>query len=116
MGKSFENLDVWVRSKNLAVMVCRLMTDCRDYGLKDQITRSAVSVPSNIAEGAERNSQAEFYQFIGYAKGSLAELRTQIMISQELDYITEDASNDLLIEAGQLSRMLYRLGESQRSN
>ena len=109
MGESFENLDVWLRSKTLAVQICRLMKDCRDYGLRDQITRSAVSVPSNIAEGAERNSQAEFYQFIGYAKGSLAELRTQMMISKELGYMTEDLTNKLLGEAKQLSRMVIQL-------
>ena len=57
------------RSKALAVAVCLALRDCRDFGLRDQITRSAVSVPSNISEGAERPGRAEFRMFVGYALG-----------------------------------------------
>jgi four helix bundle protein len=114
MGKSYEDLDVWRRSRQLAVRVCSSLKDCKDYGLRDQMTRSAVSVPSNIAEGAERNSQAEFVQFLGYAKGSLAELRTQLMIAGDLLYLQSAEVKSMLDEAEQLSRMLYRLSESQR--
>ena len=57
---SFEDLDVWKRSKALAVEVCTILRDCRDYGFRDQITRSAISVPSNISEGAERPGRAGF--------------------------------------------------------
>ena len=98
----------------LAVQVCRVFKDCRDFGFRDQVTRSAVSVPSNIAEGAERNSAQEFIQFLGYAKGSLAELRTQLMIAQDLGYLPTEAATPMLVEAEQLSRMLYRLSQSQR--
>jgi four helix bundle protein len=87
---SFEDLEVWQRSCDLAVEVCDAFKSCKDYGLRDQITRSAVSVPSNIAEGAERLSRKEFAQFLGYAKGSAGELRTQIIIASRLGYI-EDA-------------------------
>ena len=114
MGKSYEDLEVWRRSRVLAVSVCKGMRDCRDFGLKDQITRSAVSVPSNIAEGAERNSSAEFCLFLAYAKGSLAELRTQLMIAMDLDYLPKESAESLLSESEQLSRMLYRLSESQK--
>ena len=114
MGKSFEDLEVWQRSRALAVQVCRAFKDCRDFGFRDQITRSTVSVPSNIAEGAERNTKAEFVQFLGYAKGSLAELRTQLMIARDLEYISAQQAIAMLEEAEQLSRMLYRLAESQR--
>ena len=68
MDGSFEELVVWQRSKALAVDVCRSMRDCRDYGFRDQITRSAVSVPSNISEGAERSTKPEFRQFLGVRK------------------------------------------------
>ena len=116
MSKSYEDLEVWRRSRALAVAVCQALKECRDYGLRDQITRSAVSVPSNIAEGAERNTKPEFVQFLGYAKGSLAELRTQLLIAQDLGYLSETSSAAMLNEAEQLSRMLYRLTQSQQSS
>lgn len=115
MGKSFEDLEVWLRSRLLAVQSCRAFRDCRDFGFRDQVTRSAVSVPSNIAEGAERKTKPEFVQFIGYAKGSLAELRTQLMIARDLEYLTLQQAAGMLDEAEQLSRMLYRLAESQKT-
>ena len=78
---SFENLEVWKRSCNLAVQPYEIMKDCRDYGLKDQMTRAAVSIASNIAEGAERDSKQEYVRFLHIAKGSAAELRTQVYIA-----------------------------------
>jgi four helix bundle protein len=107
---SFVDLEVWKRSRMLAVEVCKEMRSCRDFAFVNQITRSAISVPSNIAEGAERNTKPEFAQFLGYAKGSLAELRTQLMIAQDLEYAK---SESMLDEALQLSRMLYRLHQAQ---
>jgi len=115
MAQSYEDLEVWRRSRILAVEVLRAFRDCRDYGLRDQITRAAVSVPSNVAEGAERNGVAEFHQFLGYSKGSLAEPRTQLMIASDLDYLSSDLADRLLDEASQLSRMLYRLSESLKT-
>lgn len=112
MGKSFEDLDVWRRSRQLAVEVCRAFRDCRDFGFRDRITRSSVSVPSNNAEGAERNTEPEFVQFVGCAKGSLAELRTQLMLARDLECISSQQAPAMLDEAEQLSRMLYRLAQS----
>ncbi|MDA7927761.1 four helix bundle protein [Akkermansiaceae bacterium] len=86
----FEGLAVGQRSKAIAVEVCRASKSFRDWGFRDQIMRSAVSVPSNIAEGAERNGKKEFIQFLGIAKGSLGELRTQIMIGLELEYFESE--------------------------
>ncbi len=78
--QSFEDLDVWKRSRKIAVGIYELLKDSRDYGLKDQMTRAVVSIASNISEGAERDSKAEFIRFLHIAKGSAAELRTQICI------------------------------------
>jgi len=114
MSKSFEDLEVWRRSRLLAVEICRSFKECRDFGFRDQITRSAVSVPSNIAEGAERNTKPEFVQFLGYAKGSLAELRTQIMIARDLEYLSSEQAAKILDEGEQLAKMLYRLAQSQQ--
>src|SRR5690348_4028536 len=81
---SFEDLEVWKRSARLAVKVYDVLRDCRDYGLKDQMTRAAVSIASNIAEGAERDSRSEYIRFLHIAKGSSAELRTQVYIAQRI--------------------------------
>jgi four helix bundle protein len=70
---SCEDLEVWKRSARLAVKIYDASGDCRDYGLKDQMTRAAVSIASNIAEGAERDSKAEYVRFLHIARGSAAE-------------------------------------------
>ena len=75
MYRSFEDLEVWKRACNLAVQVYASLRDCRDYGLRDQMQRAAVSIASNIAEGAERPPK-EFSRFLTIARGSAAELRT----------------------------------------
>lgn len=81
-----ENLDVWKRSCRLSVEVYRNFADCRDFGFKDQITRSSLSIGSNIAEGMEKESNKEKMRFIEIAKGSAAELITQVYIGIEIEY------------------------------
>ncbi|MEZ9006725.1 four helix bundle protein [Vibrio sp. 10N.247.311.59] len=71
----FEDLDVWKRSARLSVEVYRHFKESRDFGFKDQITRSSLSISSNIAEGYERRSNKELINFLSYAKGSCGELR-----------------------------------------
>ena len=86
----FEDLEVWKRSSRLCVALYKALSDCRDYGFKDQITRSALSVPSNIAEGYEREGEKERANFLSYAKGSCGELRTQIYIGIEISYLNKE--------------------------
>jgi len=86
-----------------------ILKDCRDFGLKDQMTRAAVSIPSNVAEGAERDSKAEFVRFLHIAKGSAAELRTQLYIAVEIDLLEKVIVNDLVAELKQISAMLHNL-------
>ena len=109
---SFEDLEVWRRSCRLAVQAYGLLRDCRDYGLKDQMTRAAVSIPSNVAEGAERNSTAEFIRFLHIAKGSAAELRTQVYIAQQVDILSKESQDLLTAELKALSSMLHSLIQS----
>lgn len=113
--ESFEKLEVWQKSKDVAVQVCRLIRDWQDYGLRDQMSRSAVSISSNIAEGAERLSKAEFRQFLGYAKGSAGELRTQLCIAEELGYLGAKSAQPLRDELIQISRMIHGLIRSLSS-
>jgi four helix bundle protein len=81
--QSFEDLQVWRRSKTLAVLIYKSLKECRDYGLRDQMQRAAVSIPSNIAEGYERTPK-DFARFISISIGSSSELRTQAYIAREL--------------------------------
>lgn len=89
MAGSFEDLDVWKKSCSLLVRLYTVLKDCRDYGLKDQMLRAAVSIASNIAEGSVRKSLPDFKKFINIALGSAAELRTQVYIAQQVScYVT----------------------------
>ncbi len=106
---SFENLDVWKRSCRLATVTYRLLQDCRDFGLKDQMTRAAVSIASNIAEGAERDSKVEFMRFLHIAKGSAAELRTQVYIAANVGILRETDRKELSEELKSISSMLHAL-------
>ena len=75
---AFENLKVWKRSSRLCANLYKAFSESRDWEFKSQITRSALSIPSNIAEGYERNSTNEYMRFLKIAKGSCGELRTQL--------------------------------------
>lgn len=79
------------------------------YGLVSQIRRAAVSVPSNLAEGYGRNSPKELHHFIGNARGSIAEVETQIEIARDLGYLQTSAAADLLNSAAEIGRMLTGL-------
>lgn len=111
----FEDLEVWKRSKTLCVEIYRQLASLKDFGFKDQITRSALSIPSNIAEGFERGSQKETIQFLMYAKGSCGELKTQIVIGIEIGFISREAGTMWQEEAQQLSSMLGGLIKTKRS-
>ena len=113
--KSFEDLEVWKRACRIAVRVYEVLSGCKDYGLKDQMTRAAVSIASNIAEGAERNSRADFIRFIHIAKGSAAELRTQIYIAQKIGVISLEVSKELTDELKTISSMLQSLASSLKT-
>ena len=110
---SFEDLEVWKRACRLAVKIYEILRDCRDYGLKDQMTRAAVSIASNIAEGAERGSVLEFIRFLHIAKGSAAELRTQVYISRRIQVISaaleKELTEELIIVSKQLQSLITSL-------
>ena len=109
MGSSFEDLEVWKKSCRLSVRLYKLLKDCRDFGMKDQMLRSSISIPSNNAEGSERKSVPDFRRFINIAQGSAAELRTQIYISKEVKILSEIEAKELVQELKSISRMLQSL-------
>ncbi len=104
-----ENLDVWKKSSRLCVDLYRAFRTCKDRGFKDQITRAALSIPSNIAEGFERDSIKGKIQFLKIAKGSCGELWTQLLIAREIEYIDAKLCRRLEAEVKSVSKMLYGL-------
>lgn len=95
--KTFEELEVWQYGMNLCEQVYALSENAglsKDFSLKDQIRRSAISIPSNISEGFERGSEKQFIYFLVIAKGSCGELRTQLNLANRLKYI----DNEMYIE------------------
>lgn len=111
----FEDLEVWKRATKLSGTIYKELKGLRDYGFRDHITRSGLSVASNIAEGFERGSQKENIVFLSYAKGSSGELRTQIYIGMDIGYIGKKVGEEWLKEARELSSMLSGLIKTKRS-
>jgi len=111
----FEDLEIWKMGVALSISACKLLLYCNDYGLKDQMQRSIVSVPSNIAEGYERLSSKERIYFLNIAKGSCGEFRTQLYIAHELSYIGNEDFEELLQKAKMLSVMINNFMQYQKS-
>jgi len=113
MGEAgFRELRVWQAGKELAIAVYRTTEPgplARDFGLRDQLRRSAVSIPSNIAEGGERDTNKDSVRFLSIAKGSLAELRTQLEIARDMGALPVDAHLQFEQKCGELGRMLGAL-------
>lgn len=105
-----QDLQIWKRSMNLVKEIYLITQDLpseEKYGLISQIRRCAVSIPSNIAEGAGRNNVKEFIQFLGIASGSSYELETQLILLFELKFKTEDEISPLTKELSEIQKMIY---------
>ena len=107
--KNFEDLLVWQKSRVLVkeiYLLTRQEKFSKDFGLRDQIQRAAVSVPSNISEGFDRQSRKEFKQFLYIARGSASEVRTQLYLAFDLGYIAESDLKKLKELTVEISKML----------
>ncbi len=116
--QSFKELRVWQEAKALAVDVYRATSSGRiscDFTLKNQMQRSAISIASNISEGYERHSDAEFLRFLHIAKGSLSELVTQMEIAREVGLIEETPFIRINARCKKLGAMLTKLMQARRS-
>ena len=110
----FEDLDVWKETRRLTKEIYAATQDAKfskDFGLRDQIQRAAVSIMSNIAEGFERGGNQEFTQFLYIAKASCGEVRSQLYVALDQRYITQDQFNELFNSFKKLSGMLAGLIE-----
>jgi four helix bundle protein len=107
----FEEIEAWKTSRELSLLVYNLSgkgTFSKDFGLRDQIRRAAVSVMSNIAEGFENQTQAQFVRYLGLAKGSAGEVRSQAYMALDLRYITLEEFKTLFDLADKAARQLAR--------
>ncbi|HXQ24482.1 MAG TPA: four helix bundle protein [Candidatus Acidoferrales bacterium] len=112
MAQRFEDLAVWQKSRELTNAIYALTTGTefgRDFGLRDQIRRAAVSVMSNIAEGFERGGDPEFARFLTMAKGSCGEVRCQLYVAHDQGYVTLGAFERAFGDAEEVSGMLQGL-------
>ena len=112
MGKieGFEELNVWKKSRELCKLVYEVTNTTlfsKDFSLKNQTRRSAISISSNIAEGFERGGNKEFIQFLYIAKASCAELRCQMYIAFDCGYISIEELNKFKIETSDISKMIH---------
>jgi four helix bundle protein len=109
--KNHKDLDAWKESIQLAIYVYQMVATfppSEIYGLNSQIKRSVVSVASNIAEGAARNSRKEFIRFLNMAQSSLSELETQLIIAKELNFLSDDKIFEKLLTSQKLVGGLIR--------
>ena len=117
-SKSYRDLEVWQKSMELAEEVYQISAGWpaqERFGLTGQVRRATVSIPANIAEGAERHGTREFLQFLGIASGSLAETETLLILARRLEMSPPERISPLLERAGEIGRMLNGLKRSLRS-
>ena len=105
MGR-FEDIEVWKSARGLAGEVYRAFSSCRDYGFKDQICRASISIMNNIAEGHERSSKKEFVRFLKISKGSCGEVRSMLIIANDLKLIENEKSTTLIEKSISISKQL----------
>ena len=110
--RRFEDLEAWCKARVLAASVYSVTTTgpfARDFSLRDQIRRAAVSVMSNIAEGFDRGGQVEFRRFLGIAKGSAAEVRAQLYVALDVGLVTQTQFDELLAQSEDVTRLIAGL-------
>lgn len=111
----FRKLEVWKRSRIFCkqiYIITEHFPNTQRFGLISQMQRAAVSIPSNIAEGTGRKSKSEFLYFLNISNGSAFELETQINISKDLEYISDEKEKELIEDLNIIQKMLYKLIQS----
>jgi four helix bundle protein len=113
--RRFEDLIAWQKARDLTKEIYLLTNKgafARDHGLCDQMRRAGVSVMSNLAEGFDRGGRAEFHRFLVIAKGSCAELRSQIYVAVDAGYLTTESSTRLFTMVEELARIIAGLRQA----
>lgn len=115
----FEEIEAWKTARQLTLLVYKLADQsafAKDYGLKDQIRRASVSVMSNIAEGFESRTNTQFINYLGHAKGSSGEVRSQLYVAIDLKYISQEQFTEGYELADKASRQIRRFIEYLEKN
>ena len=105
----FEDIIAWQKSKLMTVEVYKLFESCRDFSFRDQIRRASVSVMNNIAEGFERKTNNEFKYFLYVSKGSCGEVRSMLLLAEELGMVPKEEASKLSQKAEEISKILSGL-------
>jgi four helix bundle protein len=108
-AQSYQDLILWQKAMDLAELIYKSTSGFPKeeiYGITFQMRRSAISIPSNIAEGRSRNTKGEFLQFLGISKGSLSELETQVLLSVRLNYLTVEQSEKILSLSSEVGKLI----------
>lgn len=108
-ARRFEDLIAWQKARELTKKIYEITSKgqfVKDFGLRDQIRRSSVSIMANVAEGFERARQSEFHQFLSIAKSSCAELRSHLYVAHDADYLDTKTFNNLMDQAREVSLVL----------
>ena len=115
----FEDLIAWQKARVLTKKIYEITNSgdfAKDYGLRDQIRRASVSIMSNIAEGFERFNRKEFHYFLNVAKSSGGEVRSQLYVSYDVNYISKEKFNELIADCEELSKILGKLRSTVEKN
>ena len=112
--QKFEEIIAWQKAQDLAVRIYKEFINCKDYAFKDQVTKAAVSISNNIAEGFDRGSNAEFSRFLYYSLGSNSEVRSMLYLGEKLEFLSNEVVIELHELSNEISRMLYGLIKSMK--
>ncbi|MBT8258523.1 MAG: four helix bundle protein [Bacteroidia bacterium] len=113
--KRFEDIIAWEKAQNLALQLYKLFRKHPDYAYTNQITKAAVSISNNIAEGFERQSYRDFSRFVSFALASNSEVRSMLYLAPKLGYLDKEVSDNLISLTNDISRLLYGLKKSLKS-
>lgn len=113
--KSFEDIVAWQKAQDLAVLVHKEFSVCKDYGFKDQICRAVVSISNNIAEGFDRHTDKQFVQFLHISKASCSEGKSMLYLAPRLGLITHKNTTSLVKKADEIGKILAELIKNLKS-
>jgi len=105
--KSFEDLEIWQQSRSLVFAVYSDFSKCKDFGFRDQVTRAAISIMNNIAEGFSRSSDSEFRHFLNIARGSAGEVKSMYYAAEDLKFIPKETAS---LRRAQAQKLMNGLG------
>jgi len=112
--QKFEDLLVWQKAQDFAVLIYSNFSALKDYAFKDQITRASVSISNNIAEGFDRKTNTDFIRFLYIAVSSNSEVRSMLYLSQRLEYLKSEKAEELLARSNEISKMIFGLIRSMQ--